>query len=112
MLAYKKASSLLNSEQSEIEESKPPEMPKDLFGELEKRKKRGMWDGEVERHEIKEHNITTGKHYYVLDQKKREVVCTSCPVRHGGILEAKHLMDYKVEDGVLFFKGKACNETP
>jgi len=72
-----------------------------------------MWDGQVEHIEIKEHNLGKGaKHYFVVDPLKREVTCTSCQFKHGGILEAKHLMDYKVENGVLYFKGQAVNETP
>ena len=72
-----------------------------------------LYQGEVDKIEIKEHNFTKGKHYYEIeDIKKRSIVCTSCPIRHGGILESKHLIDYRVEDGVLYFKDKAINETP
>jgi hypothetical protein len=100
-------------ELSEAEESRPPRMPKDMFKELEELKQQGLWDGEVEHIQIKEHNLGKGaKHYFVVDPLKREVTCTSCAFRHGGILEAKHLMDYKIENGVLYFKGVAINETP
>lgn len=95
------------------EELEAPELPKDIFEILEERKKKGLWDGDVEHIEIKEHNLTKGKHYYeMLDVRKREIVCTSCPIKHGGILEAKLLTRYKLENGVLFLDGKPCNETP
>lgn len=109
----KKETKSLPRELSAREESKEPDMELDLFEMLEEQEERGLWDGKVEHIEVREHNLGKGaKHYFVVDPQKREVTCTSCAFKHGGILEAKHLMDYKVENGVLFFKGIAVNETP
>ena len=95
------------------EELESPDLPKDLFEALEEKRKKGLWDGDVEHIEFKEHNLTGGKHYYeMLDVRKREIVCTTCPIRHGGILEAKMLTRYRLEKGVLYLDGKPCNETP
>lgn len=95
------------------EDFKEPKIKKDIFKELEEKKAQGIWDGKVERIEFKEHSLIKGKHYYEIeDVKKRTIVCISCPVRHGGVLEAKHLLDYQIKKGVLYFKGKAVNETP
>ena len=100
-------------ELSEAEESKTPEVVPDIFEELTKRKRKGLYSGDVDHIEIKEHNLTSGKHFYEFESiQNRTIVCTTCPVRHGGILEAKHLLDYELKAGVLYFKGKACNETP
>lgn len=53
------------------------------------------------------------KHYFVVeDPKRRMVSCSICPMKHGGILEAHLLTQYKIENGVLSFQGKAINETP
>lgn len=100
-------------ELSEKEESEAPEVEPDIFEGLKKRKKSGLWSGEVETIEMKEHNLSSGKHFFeFLDIRKREIVCTSCPIRHGGILEAKDLMNYELKGGVLYFKGRAINDTP
>lgn len=57
--------------------------------------------------------LNKGAHYFEIeDARKRSIVCTSCPIRHGGILEAHLLTQYKIEKGVLYFKGKAINKTP
>ena len=51
-------------------------------------------------------------HYFELESvEKRSIVCTSCAVKHGGILEARHLTRYKLEEGVLYFNGKPINRT-
>lgn len=53
-----------------------------------------------------------GTHYFVVDDpKKRSIVCTKCQTKHGGILEAHLLTQYKLEDGVLYLKGIAINKT-
>jgi len=84
----------------------------DIWEALKERKKRGLWSGEITTHEIKEYNLSTGKHYFVMeDIRKRSIVCTSCPVKHGGFLEAKMLTRYKLDGGVLYLDDKAINTT-
>ena len=83
----------------------------DLWKVLQKRKKQGKWDGEIEIIPIKEFNLSKGAHYFVIDNPgKHSIKCISCPISHGGILEAHLLHQYKLEDGVLYLKGKAINE--
>lgn len=93
----------------EIAEDEKP----DLFAVLEERKRRGQWKGQVDRHEVKEYTLSGGQHYYEMESlAKRSIVCTSCPIKHGGILEAHLLGLYELKEGVLYFKGKGINETP
>ena len=62
--------------------------PQNIWDILEERKKKGLWDGEVEVVPIKEYALTAGEHYYVVsDPRKGEVTCTSCAIKHGGILD-------------------------
>lgn len=78
---------------------------------LEERKKRGLWDGEIDTIEIKEHSLSSGKHYFIVeDASKRSIICNTCPISHGGILEAHLLHLYRLEDGILYFKGEPVNE--
>lgn len=101
------------NELSAKEESEAPEISPDIFEKLKEKKKKGLWSGEIEHIEIKEHNLTAGKHFYIMeDVRKRSIMCTSCPVKHGGILEAKLLTRYTLEDGVLFLDGKPTHEKP
>ncbi len=92
-------------------ESQGVEIPKNIWKLLEEKKKRGLWNGEIEVLPIKEYNLTSGKHYYVVeDARTRSVKCISCPITHGTYLEAKYLTRYKLEDGVLSFDGKPINK--
>jgi len=85
----------------------------DIWQILEERKKRGLWDGEIKVHQIKEYSLSKGEHYFIIsDNRKREVTCTSCSIKHGGILEAHMLNRYKVEDGVIYLDEKATNIAP
>lgn len=92
-------------------EAKGVEIPKDIWKILEEKKKRGLWSGEIERIPIKEFNLSSGKHYYVVeDARKRSVKCISCTITHGTFLEAKYLTRYTIVDGVLSFDGTPLNE--
>lgn len=85
----------------------------DVWEGLKVLKKRGLWKGEVDVIPIKEFNLTIGKgtHYFVVeDPRTRSIKCTSCPITHGTILEARLLHRYNIEDGVLYLDGKALNK--
>ena len=85
----------------------------DIWQILEERKKRGLWDGEIKVHQIKEYSLSKGEHYFIIsDNRKREVKCISCPVNHGGILNAEELYRHKVENGVIYLDNKPLNITP
>ena len=85
----------------------------DIWKVLEERKKRGLWDGEIKIHQIKEYPLNKGEHYFIISNNRaREVKCTSCPLSHGGILEAHMLTRYKVENGVIYLDGKPTNQAP
>ena len=85
----------------------------DIWQILEERKKRGLWDGEIKVHQIKEYSLSKGEHYFIIsDNRKREVMCITCPLKHGGILEAHMLTRYKVEDGIIYLDGKPTNTAP
>ncbi len=91
--------------QIDQEEMKPPDMG-------------GVWD----RLRKKRHPIETiipkdvfaagSPHYYeITDFAKAEVACTSCSVKHGGILEAHLLTRYEVKDGVIYLDGKPMTKS-
>jgi len=83
----------------------------DAWEVLAKRKRQGLWDGEIEIRQIKSFNLSKGKHYFVIeDPHSGSVKCISCPITHGGILEAHLLHRYKIEGGVLYFDGKPLNQ--
>lgn len=101
-----------NEPNSKKDEKKKEKLP-DIWKILEERKKLGLWDGEIKVHQIKEYPLSKGEHYFIIsDNRKREVMCTSCPLKHGGILEAHMLSRYKVKDGVIYLDGKATNTAP
>ena len=57
----------------------------DIWQILEERKKRGLWDGEIKVHQIKEYSLSKGEHYFIIsDNRKREVTCTSCSIKQIG----------------------------
>ena len=104
-----KSNDLLKSE----EKSANDEKKVNVWDVLKERKKKGLWDGEITTHQIVEHQITGGPHYYVVSNAgKREITCTSCAMRHGGILEAHLLSRYQTENGIIYLDGKAQNVTP
>jgi len=67
----------------------------------------------IRRSKVKEFSLTGGKHYWVIDNlKEKSVKCISCPVKHGGIIDAKEAALTTVRDGVIYFKGKPVTEKP
>lgn len=95
-------------------EDKATRGPKpNIWKALEYMKKRGEWDGEIETITPVTYSLKNGPHYFeVEDPKKRTVVCTSCPIRHGLLLEAHLLTRYRIEDGVVYLDNKPLNRTP
>lgn len=84
----------------------------DMWGYLQFLFDKGIRKEKIDIIPIKEYNLAaSGKHYFVIDDiRKRTIKCTTCPVTHGGVLEAHLLTHYKVEDGVLYFEDKAINQ--
>lgn len=84
-----------------------------IWETLRKRKEEGSWDGEIETIVPKTiMNLTSGAHYYEIeDPRSRSVVCISCPIKHGGILEAHLLTRYKIDKGVIYLDGQAMTRT-
>lgn len=85
----------------------------DIWEGLKLLKKRGLWKGEVDVIPIKEFNLSIGKgaHYFVVeDAQKRSIKCTTCPITHGTILEARLLHLYRIDDGVLYLNDKPLNK--
>ena len=98
--------------QLEAELAKPTEQI-DIWRVLELRKELGWWDGDIDIVPIKEFNLSGGVHYFVVENPAtRSIRCTSCPISHGGILEAHMLTRYRVENGVLYFDDRPVNKTP
>lgn len=79
---------------------------------LRQRQKDGTFKGEIQTIILKDAiNLRGGTHYYIIeDAKKRSIACLSCPVKHGGVLEAHMLSRYRIEDGILYLDGKAKNK--
>jgi len=74
---------------------------------------RGFHKGDYREYESPHYNLNKGEHYYVIeDAKKGSIKCISCPVKHGGILEAHLLTKYTLKDGILSLNGKPINQTP
>jgi len=86
----------------------------DFWGVHAERFKKGLTKQPiVVEHPKQTYYLNKGDHYFVIENlKKRSIKCISCPIQHGGILEAHLLAHYKLENGVLYFKGKAINTTP
>lgn len=75
--------------------------------------KLGIPAPKIDRIQTKEFNLSSGKHYFVMENiAKRSIKCISCPITHGGILEAHLLTRYTLTDGVLSLDGKALNTAP
>jgi hypothetical protein len=85
------------------EDFKPSAKDVDIWDVLEERKRKGLWDGEIDRITVTEYDLTKGTHYYeITDARKREVTCNLCPIRHGGVLEAHMLSRYEVKNGIIY----------
>lgn len=99
-----------NTQKNEPEnqnEQQSPDLPENIWEVLRERKKRGLWDGEIEEIVPKEYNLTQGEHYYEIDDlRQRTVKCSACPITHGGILEAHLLTRYEVKNGIIYLDGK------
>lgn len=101
------------SEENNKKEKKSQSKYPDIWEVLKARREKGLWNGEIKVHEIKEYNLNKGDHYFVIeDIKKRSIKCISCPILHGGLLESNLLSHYRIEDGVLYLDNKAINTTP
>lgn len=102
----------LREKLNELRKNPDEELP-DIWEILKQRKAKGLWDGEIETIEIKSTNLKKGDHYFVIENmRQRSIVCLSCNQKHGGILEARNLHRYKLENGVLYLDGKPTNTTP
>lgn len=96
----------------ELEQELEKEIP-DIWRVIDLQKQLGLRDKGYETITPKEFNLSSGKHYFVLESiGKRSIKCISCPITHGGILEAHLLTRYKLEDGVISLDGKPLNEAP
>lgn len=85
---------------------KNEQMP-DIWEELEEK------GSQIEHTEAQEFILTSGKHYYIVNNLARaEVICVSCPVRHGGIIDAYELARTRVKDGVIYLDGIATTRKP
>lgn len=105
---------ILSNEPLPTDEFDSPVMTPDFWGVHAERFRRGLTKEEiVVEHPKQTYILNKGAHYFIIeDVKKRSIACITCPIRHGGILDAKDLTHYRVEDGVLYFKGKALNQIP
>lgn len=74
---------------------------------------KGLHKGDYQEYEKPYYNLNKGSHYYVLDDPKKSTIkCLSCPIKHGGVLEAHLLTRYTLKEGVLYLDGEAINKTP
>lgn len=91
---------------SRAEEEKRDESPRGFWSSLDDLRKKGLHKNPIDEITPIDHNLSSGNHYYVIsDVAKREVTCTVCKIRHGGILEAHLLARYEVRDGVIYLDG-------
>lgn len=101
------------SGEKEKKESKKQSKYLDIWEVLKARKEKGLWNGEIQIHKIKEYNLSKGEHYFTIeDIKKRSIKCISCPISHGGILESNLLTRYTLVKGVLSLDGVPTNSVP
>lgn len=74
---------------------------------------KGLHKGDYQEYEKPYYNLNKGGHYYVLDDPKRKTIrCISCPIKHGGLLEAHLLTRYRLHEGILYFDEKPINSLP
>lgn len=93
--------------------SPEPEVGSSFWKKMKWLHDRGLHKGDYQEYEKPYYNLNKGAHYYVLDSASSYTIrCLSCPVKHGGILEAHLLTRYALKDGVLYFDGKPVNQVP
>ena len=70
--------------------------------------------GELIQHfDAPQYKLTTGEHYWVVsDPKRLEISCTSCPIKHGGIIDAHEAYKTNIIDGVIYVDGNPISKTP
>ncbi len=96
----------------QLETELEKEIP-DIWKVLDLREKLGLRKEKIDIIQTREFNLTKGEHYFVMESiGKRSIKCISCPITHGGILEAHLLTRYKLEDGVLYLDDKPQNKAP
>ena len=101
----------INEELKNEEKNAKPEG--NIWETLRALKKKGLFKGDIDEIIPKDFNLKTGDHYYVIDDlRKHTVKCISCPIIHGGILEAHLLTRYRVENGIIFFDEEPTNTAP
>ena len=105
---------ILSNEPLPADEFDGPAGTPDFWGIHADRFKKGFTKSPITiEHPKQTYILNKGAHYFVVENNQtRSIKCITCPIQHGGILEAKFLTQYRVEDGVLYFKGKAINNTP
>lgn len=92
--------------QNENSKSKSEEMP-DIWEDLAR-------EGQtIERYQVKENNLSSGDHYWkVVNARQGGVICLSCPVIHGGIIDAHELYRTRVYEGVIYLDERAITTKP
>lgn len=90
-----------------------PEENLNIWDALKRAKKDGRFKGEIHEYHKPHYNLLKGEHYYEIeDAAKGSIKCVTCPIKHGGILEAHLLSQYELKNGVLYLDGVAQNKTP
>lgn len=109
---------VVSDEPLDPDEFKPYDPHPDIWGVLQSRFDKGLTTTPITtEHAKSEVNLSRlmqdKPHYFEIeDIRKRIIACTSCPIKHGGILDASDLSQTKIENGVLFYKGEAINRIP
>jgi len=102
-----------NDDPGEFGKAPEEETSSSFWAKIKWLKDRGLHKGDYQEYEKPFYNLNKGGHYFVLDNSaKRTIKCISCPVKHGGMLEAHLLTRYALKDGVLSLDGRAINQTP
>lgn len=92
------------------DEIRNEEIP-DIWSVLKIRGKLGYRQDEITTHQTESWNLSKKEHYFVVDDNaKRSIKCISCSIPHGGILEARKLDRYRLDDGILYLDDKPVNK--
>lgn len=108
---------VMSDEPLDQDEFAPYDPHPDIWGVLQRRFDKGyITTPIVTEHPKSEVNLSKlmqeRSHFFeIVDSRKRIIACTTCELKHGGILDAQDLLYTKIENGVLFYKGKAINKT-